>query len=73
MDLQDLETMIAPIPAETFAATLNRLMLVDQRLALEAARTLEQAAANADAGKHQQAIESLTTQINVLQAQIDAL
>ena len=73
MTLLEFETIIKNIPAQTFAKTMERLVLVDARLALESKRTAEQQAANTDAGAHQAAMETLTAQINALQAQIDAL
>ena len=73
MTIQEFEQIIKPIPAATFAKTMERLLLVDARLALEAKRQAEQNAASTDAGAHQANIEALTAEINEMQTRIDAL
>lgn len=73
MTLQELEQTIAPIPAEVFSKTMERLLLVDARLAIEAKREQVKNAMTVAQADAQQEIETLTAQINGLQSQIDAL
>ena len=73
MTIQEFEQIIKPIPAAVFAKTMQRLLVVDQRLALEAKRQQELETASKDNAAHQAVVETLTAQINELQKQIDAL